>query len=165
MNIYLIRHAAAVPAGTGGVTDNDRYLTEEGIGKMKKGAAGLRCLGIKPDIILASPLVRARQTADIIREVLGQEIPLESADELSTSGSRKTLYDLIRRHAKQESIMLVGHQPSLGEIAGEIAWGSDDSYVELKKGGACCLEVETLSPAVRGSLLWLLTPAVLRSIR
>ena len=165
MIIYLVRHSAAVPAGAGGVAEYDRYLTEEGIGKMKKGAAGLHSLGVRPDRILTSPLVRARQTADIIREILGQEIPLESADELSTSGTRKALYDILRRHAKLESIMLVGHQPSLGEIAGEIAWGSNDSYVELKKGGACCLEVETLSPAVRGSLLWLLTPAILRSIR
>jgi len=165
MIVYLIRHAIAVPHGTRGVAEDDRYLTEEGIEKMKKAAAGLRALSVRPELILTSPLVRARQTADILKETLDQEIPIEFADALSPSGNRKALYDILRQQAKLGSIILVGHQPSLGEIAGEIAWGSADSYVELKKGGACCLEVEALSPIPRGILLWLLTPAILRSVR
>ena len=165
MIVYLVRHAIAVPHGTRGVAEDDRYLTDEGVEKMNKAAAGLRALGAQPGLILTSPLVRARSTADILKGALGREIQLECAEELSPSGKRKALYDILRRHAKLESVMLVGHQPSLGEIAGEIAWGSAESYVGLKKGGACCLEVDTLSPTPRGSMVWLLTPAILRSIR
>ena len=66
--LYLIRHAIAVPHGTRGVAEDDRYLTEEGIEKMKKGAAGLRALGVKPDLILTSPLARARQTGKTSRK-------------------------------------------------------------------------------------------------
>jgi phosphohistidine phosphatase len=165
MIIYLIRHAIAVPHGTRGVEEDDRYLTEEGIEKMKKSAAGLRALRLRPDLILTSPLVRARQTAEIVQAILDREIPIEFTDELSPSGNRKALYDILRRHAKLGDIMLVGHQPSLGEIGGEIAWGSAESCLELKKGGACGLEIETLEPIPQGFLLWLLTPAILRSVR
>jgi phosphohistidine phosphatase SixA len=60
--------------------------------------------------------------------------------------------------------MLVGHQPSLGEIAAEIAWGTPQNYIEIKKGGACALELEITRGIPRGALLWLLTPSVLSSI-
>jgi phosphohistidine phosphatase len=60
--------------------------------------------------------------------------------------------------------MLVGHQPSLGEIAGEIGWGSAEHYVELKKGGACALDLEVMRPKPKGSLLWLLPPSILRRL-
>ncbi len=59
---------------------------------------------------------------------------------------------------------VVGHQPSLGEIAGEIAWGSAQCYIEFKKGCACAIEIEDLSPLPRGTLLWLLTPSILREL-
>jgi phosphohistidine phosphatase len=164
MKIYLVRHAIAVPHGTAGVPEDDRELTTEGIDKMKKAAAGLRVLGILPDLVLSSPLPRARQTAEILLASLGAQVPLKTVLALSPSGSRPELYEEVRAHRKLRSIMLVGHQPSLGEIAGEIAWGSPECLVELKKGGACCLDVPDLQPNPRGELLWLLTPAILRRI-
>ena len=60
--------------------------------------------------------------------------------------------------------MLVGHQPSLGEIAGEIAWGSPEHFLELKKGGACAIELERAGIPPAGSLISLLTPSILRKI-
>ena len=60
--------------------------------------------------------------------------------------------------------MLVGHQPSLGEIAGEIAWGSAECYVELKKGGGCAIDLEALTPQPHGTLIWLLTPSIFRAL-
>ncbi len=165
MLLVIVRHAIAVPHGTKGATEEERPLTEEGIEKMNKAARGLKGLDIQPDIILTSPLVRARQTAEIVRKALGGKVLLETCDALSPAGNRGDVYQALQQRSNLASVVIVGHQPSLGEIAGEIAWGSKEHYVELKKGGACCLEIENLQPTPRGVLLWLATPALLRSIR
>jgi phosphohistidine phosphatase len=60
--------------------------------------------------------------------------------------------------------MLVGHQPSLGEIAGEIIWGTAEHFLDLKKGGACLIELEHSGVPPSGTLVSLLTPSVLRKI-
>ncbi len=164
MILYIVRHGVAVPHGAPGIAENDRPLTEDGAGKMRKNAEGLRHLGVAPDAILSSPLARALQTAEIVREAFDKKPPLRTLEALASEGSRSEVYSEIRRHGKAEGLMLVGHQPSLGEIAGEIAWGSPEHYVELKKGGACALELEETGPTPRGRLVWLLTPAILKTI-
>jgi len=165
LRLYIVRHAVAFPHGTPGMDEDERPLTKEGIKKMQEAAEGLRAIDCLPEAVLSSPLPRARQTAEIVLEVLGKQIPLAVIEALSPSGSRQDVFREIRRRQKSESLMLVGHQPSLGEIAGEIAWGSPEQYVELKKGGACALEIEGMTPVPRGSLVWLLTPSILRALR
>ena len=164
MRLYIVRHAIAIPHGTPGVKEDDRPLTKDGIRKMNEAARGLRKLGGIPDAILSSPLPRAKQTAEILVQFLGKQIPLHLTDALAPSGSHSEVYREIRRHQKLDSLMLVGHQPSLGEIAGEIVWGSPEHYVELKKGGACAIDIEGMTPVPRGSMLWLLTASILRSL-
>jgi phosphohistidine phosphatase len=146
------------------MSDAERPLTEDGIAKLRKAAAGLRRTAVAPDLILSSPLVRARQTAEILIEALGEKIPLKLTPALAPSGTREEIYEEIRRSRKSEALMLVGHQPSLGELAGAIAWGSPDHYVELKKGGICAIELDQLLPMPRGTLLFLLTPGILRAL-
>lgn len=133
---------------------------------MRQVAAGLRSLEYIPELILSSPLPRARQTAEILLETFGQKrISLEILPALAPSGSRRELYLAIASYEKKlKSLMLVGHQPSLGEIAGEIAWGSPEHSLELKKGGACAIELVHSGEPPRGSLISLLTPSILRSI-
>ena len=165
MKLYIVRHAIAVPRGTLGIGDDDRVLTEEGVAKMRQNAAGLRTLGYLPELILSSPLPRAKQTAEILLEAFGKGIELKIARSLAPSGARKELYDEIRRYEKKlKSLMLVGHQPSLGEIAGEIAFDSPDCYVNFKKGGACAIELESVRGAPSGIMTSLLTPSILRKI-
>ena len=131
---------------------------------MQQTAKGLRAIDCVPDVILSSPLPRARQTAEIVLEALGKRFPLILIDALAPAGNRQDVYREIRKRQDSQSLMLVGHQPSLGELAGEIAWGSPERYVELKKGGACALEVEAVTPSPRGTLVWLLTPSILRVV-
>ncbi|MGI8782434.1 MAG: phosphohistidine phosphatase SixA [Acidobacteriota bacterium] len=164
MILYIVRHAIAVPHGTPGVAEDDRPLTPDGIKKMKKAAAGLKALNVAPDIIFTSPLPRAEQTAKIVAAALGSGIRLQILPSLAPSGKRSDIYREIQAHEEAESVMLVGHEPSLGEIAGEIAWGSAKHNLEFKKGGACAIDLVSLWPAPRGTLLWLLTPAILRQI-
>ena len=165
MRLYLLRHAVAVRRATPGVDDEARPLSEDGIRKMKKSAAGLKALGLAPDVILTSPLPRATQTVEIIRAAVGALAELLPVEALAPSGHRDDLYEEIRKHPKAREIMLVGHQPSLGEIAGEIAFGSPACTLELRKAGACAIELERLYPTPRGTLLWLLKPSILRALR
>ncbi len=164
MRLYIVRHGIAVPHGAPGVAEDERPLTEEGIEKMKLAASGLKKLDVAPELILSSPLPRAEQTAKIVQKALGPKVSLRLTRALSPAGNRADVYKEMKAHESLEGLMLVGHQPSLGEIAGEIAWGSPDRYLELKKGGAVAIELERLSPIPGGTLLWLLTPSVLRQL-
>ncbi len=161
MILYIVRHAIAEAQG---VTDAERELTKEGIERMEKAAAGLRSLGIAPEIILTSPYVRARQTAEILLDAFGAGPSLKVTPALVPHGNRAELYREILKQDGIGEIMLVGHQPSLGKIAGEIAWGSAEHALDLKKGGACAIEIDKITASPRGILLWLVTPSILRKI-
>jgi phosphohistidine phosphatase len=162
MRLYIVRHGIAAPHGTPGFEENARPLTNEGVAEMKRIAAGLLRMGCVPDRILFSPLPRAEQTARIIEAAFGTTIPLNPVDALAPSGDRSEIYEELRKYPEFKSLMLVGHQPSLGEMAGAIAWGSPKHSIELKKGGACALQIETLKGTPKGKLLWLLTPKIMK---
>jgi len=164
MRLYIVRHAIAVPRGTPGVAEEDRALTEEGIKKMEDVAAGMHALGYVPDAVLSSPLRRARETAAILFKAFKKEIPLGITPALAPSGNRPDLYREICSYKKLASLMLVGHQPSLGEIAGEIIWGSPEYSIEFKKGGACLIELQSVTGTPNGVLVSLVTPSILRKL-
>jgi phosphohistidine phosphatase len=166
MILYIVRHGIADPPGTPGIDDCDRALTDEGVSKMKQIAAGLYQSGWTPEIILSSPLVRARQTAKILFQAFGKGIELKIFPALAPGGVRGELFREIGSLEKKEinRLMIVGHQPSLGEIAGEIAFGSSKHYIELKKGGVCTIELESVQGIPKGRLVELLTPSILRRL-
>jgi phosphohistidine phosphatase len=165
MRLYIVRHAIAIPRGTPGIKDEARALTEDGIEKMRRAAEGLSSIGYIPEAIWSSPLVRARQTAEILRDVFGKKIELIISSALAPSADRLDLFGEIANHKSASgSLMLVGHQPSLGEIIGEIAWGSAEHYVDLKKGGLCVIDLENIRGTPRGRLIALLTPSILRQL-
>jgi phosphohistidine phosphatase len=163
MKLYIVRHAIAVPHGAAGIREDDRPLTEEGIRKMRQAAAGLYALGWIPDIMLTSPLTRASQTAEILIEFLGKKIKLITVPSLAPSGSRQEVYREINSFDKK-NLMIVGHQPSLGEIAGEICWNSAENFIEFKKGGAGAIELESTQDVPKGHLVSLLTPSILSKV-
>jgi phosphohistidine phosphatase len=165
MRLYIVRHAIAISGGFPGIRDDDRALTEDGIAKMRQSAAALCALNYVPELIMSSPLLRARQTAEILLEAFGKGIDLKITLDLAPSGTRRKLYrEIALYEQKLKSLMLVGHQPSLGEIAAEIAFGSPKYPLELKKGGACAIELESMREIPRGSMISLLTPSILHKI-
>jgi phosphohistidine phosphatase len=166
MILYIVRHAIAVPRGTLGMDDSNRALTDEGVSKMKQIAVGLHRLGCVPEIILSSPLIRARQTAEILLQAFGKGIELEIFPALAPEGARRELFREIGSLEKKRinRLMIVGHQPSLGEIAGEIAFGSSKHYIELKKGGLCTIELDSVQGTPKGILTELLAPSILRRL-
>lgn len=165
MRLYVVRHAIATPHGVPGIEEDDRTLTEEGVRKMKRAADGMSVFGFLPDLILTSPLIRAVQTAEIIVQRLGTSIALKTVAALAPRAERQGVYREIRKHEKKlDSLMLVGHQPALGELIGEICWGSSKHFVEMKKGGVCVIDVESVRDIPRGTLRSLLTPSILGKV-
>jgi phosphohistidine phosphatase len=166
MNLYIVRHGIAVQRGSPGIDDSERALTEEGVLKMRNIAAALCRLKYRPELMLSSPLVRARQTAEILLQAFGKGIELKILSALAPSGVRRELYREISCMNKKgvTSLMIVGHQPSLGEIAGEIAFGSSKNFVELKKGGVCAIEMESVQGIPKGILAALLSPSIMLRI-
>src|SRR5262245_5118463 len=120
MDLYLIRHADALPVGEGGIVeDAERPLSD--LGKAQSKALGLafKKQGIQLETVLTSPLLRARQTADEMLKTWPEPAPqLQVSDHLAMGGRRKRLSRVLEELA-QLSVALVGHQPDLSEYA---AW-------------------------------------------
>jgi len=131
---------------------------------MRKSAKGLQHLGIAFDAILTSPLIRARQTAEIVAEALGLEAQLQEISGLAPDSSVENLLFGLTRFQNREHLLLVGHQPLLGKTAAFLLHGKERSSLDiaLKKGGICAIEIDSLPPAEPGTLHWLLAPKHLR---
>ena len=158
MEVYLLRHAIAADQPPDGHDDRARALTDEGRRKMRAAARGMRALGIAPDLLLSSPLVRAAETAQIVGDELGLQ-PLE-APELAPGCSVERLQALMAQHSHIQRIMVVGHEPDLSGIVAALTGGSQ---VAMKKGMLAAVELPADS-TLDGTLLWLLPPRVLRAL-
>jgi len=165
MNLYLMRHGIALAADDPAVIDdNQRPLTAKGVKRMRRAARGLRRLGIDFDAILTSPLLRARQTADIVAATLGMETRLEEISGLAPESSVEHLLFGLTRYQDRDHLLLVGHQPLLGQtLAGLIDPGRGSKLAfDLGKGSLCRVEIDGLPAAKPGTLHWLLTAKQLR---
>src|SRR5215470_9509279 len=128
MDLYLLRHGIAVAGDEPGIaSDSERPLTPKGIKRMRKAATGIRRLGIGFDTILTSPLIRARQTAEIVAEALGLQGQLQEISGLAPDSSVENLLFGLTRFQNREHLILVGHQPLLSETAVFLLRGKRDS--------------------------------------
>src|SRR5260370_5699869 len=163
MRLYLVRHATAEAQGAGG--DAERELTPKGRLRMAEAAKGLRDLKVVPEIILTSPIRRAKETATILAEELGG-IRLEEMAELGAgfSGPADVLAALAPYQSLKE-VILVGHQPGLGELASFMLTGSvSGCEIQVQKSAGTCFNQESRGSQDRYVLIWSLPPRVLRSL-
>jgi phosphohistidine phosphatase len=161
--LYFIRHGLAEDRGDAWPDDTKRPLTDEGMSRMRKAARGLARIGVSIEVVLSSPLVRARQTAEIVASGLDPRPSLVNVDSLAPDGSYAAVIADLEKHARKSRIALVGHEPMIGELAARLI-GSRHS-IEFKKGAVCRIDVEDLPPAGPGDLCWLLTPKILRALK
>jgi phosphohistidine phosphatase len=161
--LYLIRHGVAEDQGDAWPDDTKRPLTEEGMSRLRKSARGFAALGVSFDVVLTSPLVRTKQTADIVAGAFEPRPPIVTADALAPGGSVQTVFADLEKQSRRKRIALVGHEPGIGELAARLA-GSRHPF-EFKKGAVCRIDVEELPPAGPGALRWFLTPKILRLIK
>ena len=165
MNLYLMRHGIAVAADDMGVIqDQERSLTSKGSKRIRRAARGIRRLGIEFDGILTSPLLRARQTADLVAAALDLQSRLEEIPELAPECSVEQLIFCLTRYQDRDHLLLVGHQPLLGQtLAGVIEPNPGTKlHFDLGKGSLCRVEVDRLPVDKPGMLRWLMTAKQLR---
>ena len=158
MDIYLIRHADAAPLGEAGVTnDEDRPLTRKGEEQARRLASGFHGKGIRPGMVLTSPLLRARQTAEHMLQEWPHPAPeLRVCQELAPGEKRRKLSRFLSELGSDQ-VALVGHQPDLSDFA---AWliGSKKAQLDLAKAGVCCVVCEDKANKGGGQLAWLMPP-------
>jgi phosphohistidine phosphatase len=157
MRCYFLRHGLAVDAGEWGSTDFDRPLTREGRERMKAAAKTIAALRLNIDVIVTSPLVRAKQTATFVAKRLELEDRLVEDARLAGGFGLSDLGEILAEHRTAEAIMLVGHEPGMSRTVGEMVGGAN---IDFKPGSLACVNVP--EPASPGStLLWLIPSKVL----
>jgi phosphohistidine phosphatase len=164
MFVLIIRHAKAearAVLGSIGKKDATRSLTDAGRKDMRKAAKGLRTLVPEVDVLAASPLVRAQETAAIIAE-LYDAMPVTELAPLAPGGSKQAVLDWLGDQPESATVALVGHEPDLGVLASWLLSGRKESFISLKKGAGCLIELTDRPKAGAGKLVWLLPPAILR---
>src|SRR5436309_4053788 len=158
--LYLIRHGLAAERGKDWPDDSKRPLTPEGIARLRKEARGLNAVGVTFDQIVTSPLIRARQTADVFSEELKSRPPIVTADALAPAGTPPAVVQEIMKHVRKERLALVGHEPNLGELAAQLI--GLRTPLEFKKGGICRIDFDMLPPKGTGRLHWFVGAKILR---
>jgi phosphohistidine phosphatase len=154
MELYFLRHGIAEGRSPDG-TDAARRLTAEGLAKLEASEPGLRRLRVRPEVLLTSPLVRARQTAEIVGRLL--DVAPEVAEALAPGCDCERLLALLAERPRAERVMVVGHEPDFSQMIGALTGGR----VEMKKGALACVELPALAEG-QGALVWLAPPRALR---
>lgn len=156
--IYLIRHGIAADREDYN-DDSIRPLTDKGIGKTKQVAQRLQDIGIQFNLILTSPLVRAKQTAQILQKT-GLSSEIQELAALEPGGNLETWVTWWHQssyNSDRSVLALVGHQPDLGNWAEILTWGHPTDRLILKKAGIIGLELPETGTPVANSDLFLLT--------
>ena len=160
LELYLIRHGVAAERGEEYPDDSKRPLTSTGMTRLRQEARALNSLKIGFDVIITSPLVRTKQTAEIIAGTLKEKPQVVTSDSLAPAGTPAGVMQEIGRHARKARIALVGHEPNLGELAARLIGAR--SPIQFKKGAICRIDFEILPPKSLGQLQWFVTPRMLR---
>jgi phosphohistidine phosphatase len=159
MHVILVRHAEAVNVGEEGVaTDFDRPLTAHGREQAANLAAAFKSRGILPSVVVTSPLVRARQTAEPLLAVLATPAtdPL-ICDYLAVGELKRRKLTKFVEGLHADAAVLVGHNPDLSEYA-EWLIGADPGAIPLEKAAAAAFRFDGDVGKGRGALEWLVTP-------
>lgn len=162
VELYLIRHALAAERGDAFPDDTKRPLVPRGVQRTKRAAEALNILGVTLDVILTSPLTRARHTADLLAAGLGKTPTVQAIDSLSPGSSQATLLADLARHARRPAIALVGHEPDLGLFAARLL--GTKQPIEFKKGAICRIDLDALPVGGPGHLRWFMTARILEHV-
>jgi phosphohistidine phosphatase len=168
MRLYLVRHGEAGDSTTWQGEDALRPMTEEGFKEVKKVGKVLAALGAVPEVIITSPLVRARQTADTLAKKLN--VPVEEDERLAPGCDLGKLAGVLAKYGSARAVMVTGHNPDFAEMAGDlISVSQAPAQVAMKKGACVCVDISVphrshATLAGHGVLEWLLTPGMARAL-
>jgi phosphohistidine phosphatase len=157
MRCYFLRHGLAIEPEDFDGSDFDRPLTEKGRERMTRAAKTIAALDLKLDVIVTSPLLRAKQTATIVAKALRLEARLVADERLGGGFGPGPLVDVLADHRSAEAVLLVGHEPGMSRTVGHLVGGAE---IDFKKGSLACVNLP--NPAsLQGDLVWLVPAKVL----
>lgn len=162
MELVFLRHGVAADSADWKGDDADRPLTTEGVDRTKEVVRGLRAMKIRPDVILSSPLLRARETAEIARKGLLTDAKVEVVDELESAASPDRFIARLADLADKPLVLCVGHEPHISTSISAMISGKTTASIEMKKAGACAIRFSGIPKSGAGTLLWLLPPKLIR---
>jgi len=158
MQIYLLRHGIAEDAGPGR-PDAERALTEEGREKLRRVLKRAQAGKVSVALLLASPLRRAVETAEVTAEALGYAGKVARTAALLPDASPRETWNEIRARRDEPSILLASHEPLMSSLAAFLL-GCPALQVDMKKAGLMRIDCESFGPEPRGVLKWMITPGV-----
>jgi phosphohistidine phosphatase len=162
MVIYFLRHASAGASMLNAAKDEKRPLDEDGIVQARYVGSLLANLDVQVEQIISSPLKRARQTAAIVANELAFESAVQVDDALRPQGQLAQFQALLLRLRQYDSVMLVGHNPSLSEFLSKtVSSGPGAAKIDFKKGAVAKVEIT----GRKGMLAWLVTPKIARALQ
>lgn len=157
MKCYFLRHGIAAEADDWSGSDFDRPLTRDGCTRMEREAKAIADLSLELDSIVTSPLLRAKQTAEIVAERLDLGAKLAEDPRLENGFNLERLRAILADHPNDRAIMLVGHEPSMSATIGRAIGGAS---IELKKAALAGIEFAD-SESKKGTLFSLIPPKLL----
>jgi phosphohistidine phosphatase len=169
MDLLIVRHAIAFDRNSRRWRDDgERPLSPEGMVRARKAAAGLKHIAERPQCVLSSPLVRAKQTATILTEFAGWPKATECAA-LAPDESPEEVFAALAA-LKEKVVAVVGHQPALGRLLAaslpaQVLGGVNPEAFELKKMGVALVSFSGTPKAATGALQWFVPPRILRATK
>ena len=155
LRLYFLRHGKAWSRADWHEDDDLRPLTEAGEALVRAEGRAMKSMGLAPEVIVTSPLARARRTAAIVAEELGMSDRLVEDSRLAHGFDAGRLAEVVEGQGEAARLMVVGHEPDLSDTVAELTGGG---RVDFKKGGLARVDVKG-SQLDDGILAWLLTPA------
>ena len=163
MDIYLVRHGKAQERAPTMKGDASRKLTEAGKKELACISKAVNSMGVEPDRIVSSPLLRAKQTAQIVASrVKSKKRSVAFWDELKPESTARDVLARLSALRPDDSLLLVGHEPLLGDLIGSLVFSGNGASIPLKKGGFAHLQCMVADSEISGVLRSLLTPKQLR---
>ena len=163
MNLYIVRHAEALPVGGMITRDADRHLSPRGEEEAELMGRALVRLDPNVDILVTSPLVRAIETGEIIGKELSDHPITHVSEHLAPGFSNPALFRELLSLSAGSNIVAIGHQPDMSNFVSYLIAGSTDSAVAMSAGTIARLIVDGSHP--HAHLAWLITPEIVKSIR
>jgi phosphohistidine phosphatase len=158
--LHLLRHAHAGDPSTWDGPDERRPLSDKGEKQAERLGTFLAQVGFKPDAIITSPKVRAKQTAEIVAHHLG--LPVAVDDRLAEGVGLTTVEEILRDAGDPSRPVLVGHDPDFSQLVSTLA---DTARVPMKKGALVRIDTDRPLAAGGGTLSWLVPPDLLKPVR
>lgn len=163
MNLYVVRHAEALPVGGMITRDGDRHLSPRGEEDAELMGKALAHLDQNVDIVVTSPLTRAIETGEIMGKELSDHPTMHVSEHLAPGFSNLALFRELLALSAGSNIVAIGHQPDMSSFVSYLITGSDEAAVAMSAGAIARLVLDGTN--AHGHLAWLLTPEVVKTFR